>query len=290
MAIWTLGSINIDHVYRVPHLPGPGETLAAISYHLGLGGKGANQSIAAARAGAMVHHLGAVGAGAEWVLDRMAVAGVDTSQIATVGDATGHAIINVDPMGENAIVIHGGANLAQSPTRIAAALERAEPGDILLMQNETSQQAPTARLARERGLRVIYSAAPFAAEAVRAVVSDVSVLVVNAVEARQLQDELGVSLSSLPVEAVVITRGAHGAEWCAPGSEPVFVPAFAVDAVDSTGAGDCFTGTLAAALDQGMGPAGAMRRAAAAAALQVTRPGAADAMPTRDEVDAFLAR
>lgn len=288
MTIYNLGSINIDHVYRVPHLPGPGETLAASAYATGLGGKGANQSVAAALAGARVVHIGAVGAGADWALTAMRARGVDTSAVAQVGAATGHAIINVDNTGENAIVIHAGANQAQSRAAIAAALADAGPGDTLLLQNETSHQAAAAELARARGLRVIYSAAPFDVAAVRAVLAQVTVLVVNAVEAAQLEAALGVAVADLPVAAVVITRGALGADWIARGQAALSVPAFPADPVDTTGAGDCFTGSLAAALDAGERPEQAMRYAAAAAAIQVTRPGATDAMPTRAEVLALL--
>jgi len=288
MTIYNLGSINIDHVYQVPHLPGPGETLAASAYSTGLGGKGANQSVAAALAGARVVHIGAVGAGADWALAAMRARGVDTSAVAQVGAATGHAIINVDDAGENAIVIHAGANQAQSEAAIAAALSDAGPGDTLLLQNETSHQAAAAELARARGMRVFYSAAPFDVAAVRAVLAHVSVLVVNAVEAAQLEAALGLRVADLPVAAVVITRGAQGADWIARGAAPLSVPAFPAVPVDTTGAGDCFTGSLAAALDADQEPEQAMRYAAAAAAIQVTRPGATDAMPTRAEVLALL--
>lgn len=288
MTIYNLGSINIDHVYRVPHLPGPGETLAASAYTTGLGGKGANQSVAAALAGARVVHIGAVGPGADWALAAMRARGVDTSAVAQVEAATGHAIINVDAAGENAIVIHAGANHTQSEAAIAAALASAGPGDTLLLQNETSDQATAADLAQARGLRVVYSAAPFDVAAVRAVLAHVSVLVVNAVEAAQLEAALGVAVADLPVAAVVITRGAQGAAWVARGAAPLSIPAFPADAVDTTGAGDCFAGSLAAALDAGQPAEQAMRYAAAAAAIQVTRPGATDAMPTRAEVLALL--
>ena len=113
MTIYNLGSINIDHVYRLPAMPRAGETMHALSYAQGLGGKGANQSVAAARAGASVVHLGAMGTAEDWVLDRLEAAGVQTSGIARLPEtATGHAIILVDASGENCIVLHGGANMA----------------------------------------------------------------------------------------------------------------------------------------------------------------------------------
>lgn len=288
MTIYNLGSINIDHVYRLTHLPAPGETLAARDYSVGLGGKGANQSVAAALAGARVVHIGAVGQGADWALDEMRARGVDCSHVAIVEAATGHAIINVDAAGENAIVIHHGANLGQSADAIAAALSSAQPGDILLMQNETSHQADAAAIARARGLTVMYSAAPFDVDAVRAVLGQVSILVVNAIEAAQIEAALGVPVSDLPVAAVVITRGAEGAEWRAGKAAPIRVDAFPAVALDTTGAGDCFAGSLAAAIDSGAAPQEAMRYAAAAAAIQVTRAGASRAMPTREEVVALL--
>ena len=285
MTIYNLGSINIDHVYRLPALPRPGETLHAQSYAQGLGGKGANQSVAAARAGADVVHLGAMAASDGWVLGRLAEAGVQTSAIARLPDiATGHAIILVDTAGENSIVLHGGANLAL-PAALASGIGFG-PDDILLMQNETNLQAETAALARRAGARVIYSAAPFSIAALREVLPHVSILSVNEIEARDTFAAFG---EDLPVEGLLVTRGAEGAEFRdLRGGQAWHQPAFAVEAVDTTGAGDCFTGWFAAGLARGEDMPTALRHAAAAAALQVTRQGAGDAMPDRAEVLAFL--
>lgn len=284
MTVYNLGSINIDHVYRVPHLPAPGETLSALAYTQGLGGKGANQSVAAARAGARCVHIGAVGPGSDWVLVDMERYGVDLAGVSTLSEATGHAIINVDPGAENAIVIYPGANRAISPAMTEAALSTARAGDSLLLQNETSAQVEAAAMAAAKGLRVIYSAAPFDIGAVRAVLPHVSLLVMNEIEAEQLRAAQG----ALPGIDCIITQGARGAEWISAGTEPLFQPAFKVVPVDTTGAGDTFIGTLAAGLDLGLDRATAMRRAAGASAIQVTRPGAAPAIPTATEVDAFL--
>lgn len=285
MAIWNLGSVNIDHVYRVPHIPAPGETLAATGYLAGLGGKGANQSVAAARAGARTHHIGAIGPDGGWTRAALAGYGVDVAHLRDVPDPTGHAIIAVDDAGENAITIWPGANRVPDAAMVSAALSAAAPGDTLLLQNETSAQAEAAGLTRARGMRVIYSAAPFDAGAVRAVLAHATMLVMNAGEAEDLRRAMG----ALPAIDCLITRGAKGADWLSPGAPPLHQPAFAVQAVDTTGAGDTFTGWLAAELDLGLPPAAALRRAAAAAALQVTRPGAAAAIPTAAEVTAFLA-
>lgn len=287
--IYNLGSINIDHFYRVGHLPAPGETLAAEHYGVGLGGKGANQSVAAARAGARVCHLG--GAGQEdWALDRLQAFGVDGSRVQRLDVATGHAIIMVDQQGENAIVLFPGANRAFDPDPVLTLLAQAAPGDTLMLQNETAHQATAARMARDRGMRVIYSAAPFEAEAVRAVLPFVTILALNTVEASQLCAAMGCGLEDLPVPQLLLTHGAKGAEWrdLATGTR-VFQPAFAVAPVDTTGAGDTFAGYFAAALDEGLAPQAALRMAAAAAAIMVTRAGTAEAIPTRSEVLAFLA-
>ena len=290
MTIFNLGSINIDHFYSVPHLPAPGETLAATRYATGLGGKGANQSVAAALAGAAVTHIGAVGPDGATMVARLRDFGVDCAHVSAVDTPTAHAIINVDPAGENAIVIFSGANLEQSLTRLESALSAASEGDLLLLQNETNLQIEAADLARAGGLRVIYSAAPFSAPAVKAMLPHTDLLVMNAVEAEQLTTALGLALSDLPVPYLLVTHGAAGAVWHdLKSGVQIKSPAFAVTPVDTTGAGDCFIGYVAAGLGQGLTPEQAMRRAAAASAIQVTRPGTADAIPSAAEVDAFLA-
>ncbi|WBL33100.1 ribokinase [Sinirhodobacter sp. HNIBRBA609] len=290
MAIYNLGSINADHFYRLAHLPQPGETLAAQSYALGLGGKGANQSVAAARAGAEVRHIGAVGADGRWMAARLAGLGVDCGAVFELAEPSGHAIIQVDEAGENAIVLYPGANRAIAGEDVRRALAGAGPEDWLILQNETSAQVEAARFAQEQGLFVVYSAAPFEAEAAHAVMRYVSLLILNEVEAGQLCSALGVTLADLPVPHVLVTLGSRGAVWhdLGAGAE-VRVPAFPVKPVDTTAAGDTFAGYLVAGLAEGLSPAAAMRLAAGAAALKVTRAGTADAIPARDEVSAFLA-
>jgi ribokinase len=289
MTIYNLGSINIDHVYRLAALPRAGETISSLDHALGLGGKGANQSVAAARAGAQVRHLGAMGTGDDWVLDMLGAAGIDTGAVARLdGVATGHAIILVDAEGENSIILHGGANRALPAGLVTGGLAAIGPGDILMMQNETTLQAEAAAHARAAGARVIYSAAPFEIEALRAVLPHVSILAVNEVEARDTFAAFG---EALPIAGLLITRGAKGAEYRDLETGRIWEqPAFRVQAVDTTGAGDCFAGWFAAGLSRGEDIATTLRNASAAAALQVTRKGAGNAMPTRAEVAAFLAQ
>jgi ribokinase len=289
MTVWNVGSINIDQFYDVPHIPAPGETLAATDVRTGLGGKGANQSVAAARAGASVRHIGAVGRDGAWAVDRMAGYGVDVRNVLEMKVPTGHAIVTLAADGENAIVIFGGANAAMPQSHVTAAMEGAVAGDVLLIQNETPHQAESARAARDRGLRVLYSAAPFDADAVADVLPHTSLLLLNAVEAAQLQAALGVALTELPVPEIVVTRGPDGADWVDTRTgQTAHVPVPQVKAVDTTGAGDTFAGYLAAGLDAGLPTTEAMLRAAAAAALMVTRKGTADAIPDATEVAGFL--
>ena len=283
MTVYNLGSINIDHVYRVPHIPAPGETLAASGHVTGLGGKGANQSVAVSRAGARAVHIGAVGAeGGPWV-DQLRGFGVE-ARVAEVEEATGHANICVDDAGENMIVIFSGANLKQSLTHLETALSDAEAGDVLLLQNETNLRRAAAELAHAKGMRVVYSAAPFSVEAVEEMLPHTDLLVMNEVEAAQLKAALG----DIVLPDRLITRGARGVTWF--GAEEISMPAFSVTPVDTTGAGDCFIGTFVAGLDQGLDVAQALRLGQAASAIQVTRHGTADAIPTRAETDAFLDR
>ncbi|WP_298905444.1 ribokinase [uncultured Aliiroseovarius sp.] len=288
MTLFNLGSINIDNFYRVPHMPAPGETLAAEEHSVGLGGKGANQSVASARAGSQVRHIGAVGPEGDWCVEVLAQAGVDARHITQAQAATGHANILVDPEGENQIILYPGANRTFSRDHVSEALSDAGPGDTLILQNETALTVEAATLAKSKGLRVIYSAAPFVADDAKAMLPVTDMLVLNAVEAQQLTDALGIGLADLPVPVVLITKGADGAVWMENGVEIAQVPAFPVTPVDTTGAGDCFIGYVAAGLDQGMSPEDAMRFGSAASAIKVTRFGTADAIPKREEVDRFL--
>ncbi|WP_170480995.1 ribokinase [Ruegeria arenilitoris] len=284
MTIWNLGSINADMVYSVPHLPRPGETLAAQGLDRFLGGKGANMSVAAARAGSRVSHIGAVGPDGRWAQERLTEYGVDTRNIAQVDSPTGHAIIAVDDHGENSIILFQGANHAISEDLLAGALSSAHPGDLLVMQNETNAQIIAGKMAHEMGLTVCYSAAPFQSDAVLAVLPYLDFLILNEVEAEQLKQSTGNSPSELPVEHVIVTLGAMGARYFHHDSEPVDFEAHSVEPVDTTGAGDTFTGYVLSGMDRGMPMAQAIVLANRAAALMVTRHGTADVIPDLKEV------
>ncbi|MEP1353895.1 MAG: ribokinase [Tateyamaria sp.] len=292
MAVWNLGSINIDNVYRVSHLPAPGETLHAADYTQGLGGKGANMSVAITRAAARVTHIGAVGPAGSWTVERLLEYGVDTGHIARLGDqATGHANISVAKDGENQIVVFSGANKSITEDMVGAALSDAAAGDILVMQNETNCQKYAAEIAKTLGLQVVYAAAPFDADAVAKVLPFTDLLVLNEVEAGQLMAAMKRELSELGVPSIVVTLGSEGSKWLdvSAGSE-THMPAIPVTPVDTTGAGDTFTGYLVAGLDRGMPMLQALALATQAGALMVTRQGTADVIPDlKDIEDARLA-
>ncbi|MFG6559080.1 ribokinase [Sulfitobacter sp. 1A15299] len=283
--IWNLGSINADNFYLLPHLPGPGETISALNFRQGLGGKGANMSVAAARAGTRVMHVGALGADGGWALERLLEYGVETAHITLMEGVTGHANIAVDLEGENNIVIFPGTNHEITDEMIGAALSEASSGDWLLMQNETNGQRFAARTAKTLGLRLAYAAAPFEADAVTAILEQIDLLVLNEVEAAQLRAATGGELRQLPIDDIVVTLGAGGCEWVSNKAHLVeSFSAYQVDAVDTTGAGDTFTGYLLAGLDRGMTMPQAIDLAMRAGALMVTRHGTADVIPDLKEI------
>ncbi|MGJ8603672.1 MAG: ribokinase [Marivita sp.] len=280
MAVYNLGSINADLFYRVPHLLAPGETLASTEHSKGLGGKGANMSVAIARAAARAVHIGAVGPDGRWAIDLLMEYGVDTRNIVQIDTPTGHAVIMVDTGGENAILLFPGANRAVTETHIASALEAATEADTFLFQNETSNQADGARLASERGLRVVYAAAPFDGDAVKAVLPLLDMLVMNQIEADQLGAAMNKPLHDLPVRDIIVTLGGAGCRWINTdlGADRHF-PAIPVTPVDTTGAGDTFTGFLVAGLDRGLPMEQAISLGQQAGAIMVTRYGTADVIP-----------
>lgn len=290
MTVFNLGSINADHVYRVPHLPGPGETLAARSLQTGLGGKGANMSVAAARAGSRVAHIGAIGPDGLWARDRLMEYGVDTRHIATLDAPTGHAIITVDDAGENAITLFSGANQAITEDAIGLALSAGDTGDIFVTQNETNQQVIAAKAGSALGFRVCYAAAPFDPEQVKALLPYLDFLILNEVEANQLEAALGVSIADLDVADIIVTLGSKGARWfSAAAKTETHFDALQVAVVDTTGAGDTFTGYVLSGLDRGLSMPQAISLAMRAAAVMVTRMGTADVIPDLKEVEAFSA-
>jgi ribokinase len=286
-----VGSANVDLVVHVPRHPGPGETVLGGGLRRTPGGKGANQAVAAARAGgADTSFIGAVGRddAADLLFASLARAGVRTDLVARSDVATGTALIWVTADGENAIVVAPGANALVAVDDVAAA--RLAEADVILAQLEIPLDTVLAAAGdRRRGARFMLNAAP-SRRLPGELWDAVDVLVVNVHEARDLAPmadpvtpaRLAAALLER-VPAVVVTLGGAGALVAERGIDPVVVPAPRVTPVDTTGAGDTFCGVLAAALASGATLPEAARLAAAAAALAVTRPGAQDAVPTVEE-------
>lgn len=292
MRILNLGSINIDHVYAVERFVRPGETLGTLRYDVFAGGKGFNQSIALARAGTVTRHAGSVGADGEWLLRRLQEEGVDTTHVKVSNGPTGHAVIQVIPSGENAIVLHGGANRAVSAADVARALSSCSPGEYLLVQNEISSVAEAIRGASERRLRVAFNPAPMTAAVRTYPLECVDLFVLNETEAEGLtgkshpDDVRRAMRERYPRSAAVLTLGSRGAVYFHAGTlHRESAPA--VKAVDTTAAGDTFIGFFLAELMRSGNPALALRQGCQAAAICVTRPGAADSIPRRDELKAI---
>lgn len=295
MPVLVFGSINADLVFAVPELPAPGRTVLGEAYRALPGGKGANQAVAAARDGAGVALAGAVGRDplADVALSASRAAGVDLSRVAALDAPTGCAAVCVDPAGRNQIAVASGANaLARAAQVEDAALE---PGTVLLLQMEVPP-VETARLiarARTRGARSVLNLAP-PGSLPDGALQAVDLLVANEHEAAWLAARFGCGADAAALRAalgggpdVAVTRGEAGAE-AATAAGTARVPAFPVVAIDTTGAGDCWCGVLSAALETGTPLEEAMLRAAAAAAIACTRPGAAAAMPGGAETEAFL--
>ena len=293
------GSINVDLTFRVPHLPRMGETVLTPSLSRAVGGKGANQAAAAARDGAETRFIGCVGEDAFGAMARAALAdiGVDASLLLTTAEATGLAAVWVDAEGRNQIAVASGANGALRATAFAAAPTVPNEHVVLQMETPADEVAAVIDAAKRRGAIVILNLAPalpLPAAALRAV----DVLVLNEQEAAAVCGVLGCrregaqeQLAALAAElgtTIIITLGAAGAIGAA-GTARWRAPALPVAAVDTTGAGDCFVGVLAAAMLRGLTLPEAMRRAAVAGSLACTVVGAMPSFPGRASIEAALA-
>ncbi len=297
-----VGSVSVDLTVAASPLPRPGETVVGTRFTTVLGGKGANQAVSAARAGASTRMVGAVGQDAfgTLALDALRADGVDVSWVAQVEGPTGVAHIRVDGRtGENDIVIVPEANDTVAPDRVAEALTAAAPDEpVVLLQLETPLEVAvaTARTCAELGLRLVLDPAP-AAPLPEEIWAGVWLACPNETEAEVLT---GVRVSDVRsaeraarwftergVRQVVLTRGGRGTVVVGPGGTSD-IPAFGVTPVDTTAAGDAFAGALGAAVASGLAWPVALRRAAAAGALATTKAGASPSIPTAAEVDQFL--
>ena len=294
MRIVNFGSLNLDYVYRVPRFPAPGETLGALEQRVVPGGKGLNQSVALARAGAEVFHAGLVGAGGETLRELLREQGVDVSLLRSTDTLQGNAVIQVNDAGENCILLFGGSNRAITKEQVAETLGRFGPGDLLVLQNEVSCLPDMIDEALARGMKVALNPSPFD-ESLRARPLDaLSWLFINEVEGAQLTGKsepdriLERARALYPSVGVVLTLGSAGAVCSLPGEAVVRQPAYRVNAVDTTAAGDTFTGYFLASWAAGETLPVCLKRAAAASAISVGRPGASPSIPMLEEVLAFI--
>jgi ribokinase len=297
--IVVVGSANTDLVVRVPTLPRPGETVLGGTFASVGGGKGANQAVAAARAGGQVAFVAKVGADAmgDAAIAGYRAEGIDTTHVThDAAMPSGVALILVDAAGENSIAVAGGANDRLLPADVDRAREAIAAADVLLVQLEIPLETVrhAVALAKVAGVPVILNPAP-ARPLDAALLADVAILTPNETEAEVLTGhrvthehaaDAAERLLSLGATAVAITLGGHGA-FVRERSAVVHVPAFAVAPVDTVAAGDVFNGCLAVAVAEGRGLVEAVRFASAAAAIAVTRRGAQDSAPTRHEIEAL---
>ena len=295
MAIINFGSINIDHVYQVDHFVQPGETLASTHYQQLLGGKGANQSIALAQAGADVCHVGSIHENDAAFKQALIKKGVDCRGVKCSETPSGHAIIQVTPSGENAIVLFGGANQTITAKTVMQALDGTKPSDWVLTQNETSSIDQVLRQAKEKQLKVAFNPAPMSESVKSLPLECIDLLIVNETEAAaltekdSLDDIVAVFKEQWSECEVIITLGKAGVMMLK-NNDCIKVDAFLVDAVDTTAAGDTFIGYFLLAYSNHTDAKRALIRGCAASAIAVTREGAAQSIPTQKEVDRFLAK
>ena len=294
MKILNFGSLNLDYVYSVDHFVAEGETLASTVRNTFCGGKGLNQSVALARAGADTYHAGCIGPEGDMLTDMLQGAGVDTTYTKTVDSPTGHAIIQVDPNGRNCILLFGGANQCNDPAYVDEVLGNFAAGDWLVLQNEISSIGYLIERAKAKGMTVVLNPSPFSPALIEAGLGKVDYILLNETEGKQLTgydapaDILDAIRATYPSLKVVLTLGKDGCIYD-DGVQRIAHGIFPVTAVDTTAAGDTFTGFFIGAVSKGLSPADAIRQASAASAIAVSRPGAAPSVPTADEVDAFLA-
>lgn len=289
MKILNFGSCNIDIVYSLDHIVTVGETETGYRMAVFPGGKGLNQSIALARAGAKVYHAGCIGQDGEFLAELLDADGVDVSNIKRVDEKNGHAIIQVSAKGENAIFIYPGSNACMTPELIEQTLAHFDRGDLLLLQNEINAPDRIVRLAYEKGLSVVLNPSP-CNEIVRSLDFDkIAYLILNEVEAEMLtgcrepMQSLRYFGERYPTLKVVLTLGEKGSIYYENGNE-IYQPAFEAKAVDTTAAGDTFTGYFLAGIATHGDISRALRMASAAAAIAVSRPGAAPSVPMAEEV------
>ena len=288
--ILNFGSLNIDHVYQVDSFVRPGETKLSHSLQTFGGGKGNNQSIALAKAGAKVYHAGNVGKDGEFLIHNLQKESVNTDYInIDPNSATGHAIIQVNHNGENCILLHGGANQTITTSYIKQVLANFNAGDILLIQNEISNLDKVIELAGKKGMTIYFNPAPMNQKVLEYSLQLVDTFVVNQTEAAALTGMTDPQLilkrmsELFPSSKTILTLGSEGGSY-QDSNQQITQLGFQTTAVDTTAAGDTFLGYFIASLQKNISIQEALELACYAAAITVTRNGAASSIPYLNEV------
>ncbi|MBE5913942.1 MAG: ribokinase [Pseudobutyrivibrio ruminis] len=292
MKVLNFGSLNLDYTYQVPHIVREGETISSNDVQMHLGGKGFNQSVALARAGVPVYHAGLVGEEGLDFYDACQECGIKTDYIKTVTGRCGHTIIQVDDAGQNSIVLFGGANQKNTKEYVDEVLKNFETGDILLLQNEVNELPYIIDQAFAKGMTIVLNPSPMNEIIDECDLGKVSIFVLNETEGQQLTGQTTPTTIVSAMEAsfanakIVLTLGKGGSIFHH-GDEELYQAAFDVDTVDTTAAGDTFTGYLIAGILKKQPMRDVLVNASKAAALAVQKQGAAQSIPFMSEVELF---
>ncbi len=292
MKVLNFGSLNLDYTYQVPHIVREGETISSNDVQMHLGGKGFNQSVALARAGVPVYHAGLVGEEGLDFYDACQECGIKTDYIKTVTGRCGHTIIQVDDEGQNSIVLFGGANQKNTKEYVDEVLKNFETGDILLLQNEVNELPYIIDQAFAKGMTIVLNPSPMNEIIDECDLGKVSIFVLNETEGQQLTGQTTPTTIVAAMEAsfanakIVLTLGKGGSIFHH-GDEELYQAAFDVDTVDTTAAGDTFTGYLIAGILKKQPMRDVLVNASKAAALAVKKQGASQSIPFMSEVELF---
>ena len=293
MKLLDFGSLNIDHTYQLPHLVRPGETLASDSYHKSEGGKGFNQAVALAKAGQEVYLAGAIGQDGLFLRDYLQELGVHTEHLCVLDAPTGHAMIQLDTEGQNCIILFGGTNGMITEAMIDEVLTDFGAGDYLLLQNEISHVDSIICAAHAKGMHIILNPAPMSPELLTWPLELVEWFILNEIEGADItgktqpEEMLDELLRRYPACHVVLTLGERGSVY-ADATQRMDQSIVSAHTVDTTAAGDTFTGYFLHALLQGEAIQQALKTAACASAITVSRPGAGRSIPAAEEVQAAM--
>lgn len=289
MKILNFGSCNIDYVYSVDNMVNSGETISAKSIERFPGGKGLNQSIACARAGFSVFHAGCIGSDGEFLREIMKDSGVNTRFLKTIEGMTGQAVIQVTPNGENSIIVYGGANERIKKEYIEEVLSNFCEGDFLILQNEINDVPYIIEKAYKMGMKIILNPSPFNEKIKNIEFEKLTYLILNEHEAESFSgktnkdDFIKWCRKNYPDLTVILTLGKQGSVYFDKDIE-ITQEAYKVTAVDTTAAGDTFTGFFLTSIYKGETPQNALKTASMASAISVTKKGASSSIPTIDEV------